>query len=80
MVRGAGCQGVRQVIPSLAHASGQCDIGPKRERGMVNYLLPLAQLVPRPVHSGRAHGTLQQFDNLYAATQLIPAEKGLTPE
>ncbi len=34
--------GVRQVIPSLAHASGQCDTGPKRERGMVNYLLPLA--------------------------------------
>ena len=34
--------GVRQVIPSLAHASGQCHTSPKRERGMVNYLLPLA--------------------------------------
>ena len=36
----------RQVIPSLAHASGQCHTGPKRERGMVNYYPPLAQESP----------------------------------
>ncbi len=36
----------RQVIPSLAHASGQRHTGPKRERGMVNYYPPLAQESP----------------------------------
>ena len=49
--------GEQQVMPSLAHASGQCHTGPKRERGMVNYYPALALLAgeQRLSTDGRFH-------------------------